>query len=53
MDFLTTPIAWEDGYVIPPDAPGLGIELNDAVIAAHPYHGAELHLEPDTDPVRA
>ncbi|CUK27498.1 D-galactonate dehydratase [Cognatishimia activa] len=44
MDFLSTPITWQDGYVIPPTAPGLGVELNDAAIAAHPYTGTELHL---------
>ncbi len=51
MDFLTTPITWEDGYVIPPEAPGLGFELNDAAIAAHPYNDTELHLNLVTDPV--
>ncbi len=51
MDFLTTSIAWEDGYVIPPTAPGLGVELNDAVIAANPYIGTELHLNLVTEPV--
>jgi galactonate dehydratase len=43
---LQTPIRWEDGYVIPSDAPGLGVELNEAVAAAHPYPpDAPLHLE--------
>jgi L-alanine-DL-glutamate epimerase-like enolase superfamily enzyme len=51
MDFLTTPISWEDGYVLPPSSPGLGVELNDAAIAAHPYAGAELHLGLETEPV--
>jgi L-alanine-DL-glutamate epimerase-like enolase superfamily enzyme len=51
MDFLTTNIRWEDGYVIPPDAPGLGVELNDTVIAAHPYTETELHLNLVTEPV--
>lgn len=51
MNFLTTPIIWEDGYVIPPKTPGLGIELNDAVIAANPYTGTELHLNMVTEPV--
>lgn len=51
MNFLTTPITWEDGYVIPPTAPGLGVELNDAAIAAHPYTGTDLHLGLATDPV--
>jgi galactonate dehydratase len=51
MNFLSTPIAWEDGYVIPPTAPGLGVELNDAFIAANPYTGTELHLGLVTEPV--
>jgi 2-dehydro-3-deoxyphosphogalactonate aldolase len=45
-EILKTPIRWEDGYVIPPTAPGLGVELDDAVAAAHPYTGDELHLGP-------
>src|SRR5205085_494231 len=45
-EILKTPIRWEDGYVIPPDAPGLGVELDEEVAAAHPYEGDELHLEP-------
>lgn len=50
MDFLTTPIVWEDGFVIPPTAAGLGIELNDAALAAHPYTDTELHLTMAQDP---
>jgi L-alanine-DL-glutamate epimerase-like enolase superfamily enzyme len=42
---LKKPIVWEDGYVIPPTAPGLGVELNEAVALAHRYTGAHLHLE--------
>ena len=48
-EILKTPIRWEDGYVIPPDAPGLGVELNEAVAAAHPYKGDGLHLEMSED----
>jgi galactonate dehydratase len=44
-EILKAPIRWEDGYVIPPTAPGLGVELNEAVAAKHPYTGKELHLE--------
>lgn len=51
MQFLTTPITWEDGYIIPPTTPGLGVELNDAAIAANPYTGSELHLNLVTEPV--
>ena len=31
------PIQWEDGYIIPPTKPGLGVELNEEVAARHPY----------------
>lgn len=51
MDFLRTPIQWEDGYVIPPKVPGLGVELNDDVIDAHPYSGTELHLNLAEEPL--
>ena len=36
-EILKAPIQWENGYIIPPTTPGLGVELNDAVVAAHPY----------------
>ena len=36
---------WEEGYVIPPSAPGLGVELDEEVAARHPYEGDALHLE--------
>jgi galactonate dehydratase len=50
-DVLQKPIRWEEGYVIPPTEPGLGVELNEAVIAAHPYQGNALHLEMTPHPV--
>jgi galactonate dehydratase len=49
-DILVKPIQWEDGYVIPPTDPGLGVELNETVALAHPYGGKELHLEPGQTP---
>jgi L-alanine-DL-glutamate epimerase-like enolase superfamily enzyme len=43
---LHTPIRWEQGYVIPPTTPGLGVELNEAVALAHAYtEDSPLHLE--------
>jgi L-alanine-DL-glutamate epimerase-like enolase superfamily enzyme len=43
---LKTPIRWEEGYVIPPSTPGLGVELNEAVALANHYAGdGALHLE--------
>jgi L-alanine-DL-glutamate epimerase-like enolase superfamily enzyme len=50
-DLLRTPIRWEDGYVIPPTAPGLGVELDEEVAAAHPYDGDALHLTPSDEPL--
>ena len=44
-------IEWQDGYIIPPTAPGLGVELDEQVAAQHPYTGTELHLEMTQHPV--
>jgi galactonate dehydratase len=44
-EILTSPIRWEEGWVIPPTAPGLGVELDEEVAARHPYDGELLHLE--------
>jgi 2-dehydro-3-deoxyphosphogalactonate aldolase len=44
-DILVKPIRWEDGYIIPPTEPGLGVELNEEFIGRHPYEGTALHLE--------
>lgn len=51
-EILRRPIRWEDGYVIPPSEPGLGVELNEEVARAHPYSGKALHLEMAAQPVR-
>ena len=50
-EILKTPMQWQDGYVIPPTAPGLGVELDEAVAARHPYTGDALHLEMHDRPV--
>jgi 2-dehydro-3-deoxyphosphogalactonate aldolase len=50
-EILKKPIVWEDGYVIPPDAPGLGVELDETVAERHPYEGDELHLSPLYEPL--
>ncbi|MDP6775786.1 MAG: mandelate racemase/muconate lactonizing enzyme family protein [Candidatus Latescibacteria bacterium] len=34
-DILKEPIRWENGYIIPPTTPGLGVELNDDVLKKH------------------
>jgi len=44
-ELLKTPLTWADGYVLPPTAPGLGVELDEEVARAHPYTGDGLHLD--------
>ncbi len=52
-ELLTTPIQWEDGYVIPSREPGLGVELDEAVALANPYPAeGDLHLSMSDIPVR-
>ncbi|NKB78169.1 MAG: mandelate racemase/muconate lactonizing enzyme family protein [Gammaproteobacteria bacterium] len=43
---LHKPLEWEAGYMLPSKSPGLGIELNEKMLEAHPYStGGRLHLE--------
>ncbi len=44
-EILKEPVQWENGYVLPPKKPGLGIELNEEVAAKNPYTDQALHLE--------
>ena len=38
-------ITWDEGFIQAPTAPGLGIEVDEALARAHPYTGTGLHLE--------
>src|ERR1700730_7923994 len=48
---LRKPVRWEDGYVIPPTEPGLGVERNEEFIANFPSTGSQRLLEMDAEPV--
>lgn len=48
---LKEPIRCQDGFIIPPAGPGLGVELDEAVALAHPYTGDLLHLEMANTPL--
>jgi galactonate dehydratase len=48
---LKQPLQWQDGYLLAPTQPGLGVELDEAVAEAHQYHGDKLHLEMTEHPV--
>ena len=47
---LKQPLKVEDGHMIVPTEPGLGVELDEAVARAHPYEGDKLHLEMAQEP---
>ncbi len=36
-EILKTPLRWEDGYIIPPTEPGLGVELDENVAESHAF----------------
>jgi L-alanine-DL-glutamate epimerase-like enolase superfamily enzyme len=48
---LRSPLTWEEGWLIPPTAPGIGVELDEDVARAHPYEGDGLHLDMAEDPI--
>jgi len=50
-DLLVKPIEWQDGYLLPPTEPGLGVELNEEIVHRHPYTGTRLHLETGNSPI--
>jgi L-alanine-DL-glutamate epimerase-like enolase superfamily enzyme len=43
-------LTWEEGYILPPDSPGLGISFDEDLARAHPYCGKRLHLEMQESP---
>jgi galactonate dehydratase len=49
-EILKEPIQWEDGYIIPPTRPGLGVELDEEVAAKHPYEGP-IFIEVEDRPI--
>ncbi len=49
-DILVKPMRWEEGYIIPSNEPGLGVDLNVEIARAHPYEGNELHLDMQATP---
>ena len=38
-------LTWEEGFILPPEEPGLGIAFDEDLARAHPYTGNRLHLE--------
>ena len=50
LGLVRNSIEWEAGFVIPPTAPGLGIEFDEDLARMHPYSGKSLHLEMQEEP---
>ena len=50
-ELVKNSIRWEDGFVIPSDAPGLGIEFDEELARANPFTGTGLHLEMQDAPI--
>ncbi len=43
-------LTWQDGYVLAPTKPGLGIEFDEDLARAHPFTGDQLHLQMQEEP---
>ena len=37
-EILKEPIQWENGFIIPPTGPGLGIDLDEDVLIKYPFN---------------
>ena len=45
LKLIKNSIKWEDGYIIPPEGPGLGIAFDEDLARAHAFTGTGLHLQ--------
>jgi galactonate dehydratase len=50
-EILKEPFNWQDGYIIPPTKPGLGIELNEEAMLKHTYQGKYPTIDVSYNPV--
>jgi galactonate dehydratase len=45
LALIKNTLTWQDGYILPPEAPGLGIDFDEDLARAHPFTGTGLHLQ--------
>ena len=45
LALIKNTLKWEDGYILPPEAPGLGIDFDEDLARKHEYTGSALHLQ--------
>ena len=50
MPLIKHSIKWEDGFILAPTEPGLGIEFDEDLARANPYSDTMLHLQMQEDP---
>jgi galactonate dehydratase len=44
-EILKEPLQWEEGYIIPPKKPGLGVELDEDIISKYLYQGSDTSID--------
>jgi len=49
-DLIRNSITVDNGYITAPEAPGLGIDVNEDLARAHAYSGDGLHLQMQAEP---
>lgn len=49
-DLIKHRVKWEDGYILAPEGPGLGIEFDEDLARANPWTGEGLHLQMQEEP---
>ena len=49
---INNSIVWEEGYIISPELPGLGITFNEELAIKNPYNDKNLHLEMKEDQIK-
>ena len=52
LDLIKHTIEWDDGHIVTPTSPGLGIEFDEDLARANPWTEDGLHLEMQDAPCR-
>ena len=50
LKLIKNSIKWENGFILSPQAPGLGIEFDEQLANDNKYNGDKLHLEMQEEP---
>ena len=50
LKLIKNSIKWENGFILSPKTPGLGIDFNEQLASDNKYNGDKLHLEMQEEP---